>query len=336
MYVQDLLSIDMDDLGVRPFESSDFNNKTFNQSIEELFGQKKSNDFQVYSAELKINKNDIVMSEDDDDDDEYEIDPETGEKIFRETSSNPSLSLSPTNDKWIEEYLSNIESSSSNSILPLTTDQNQFLLEDPDWLDEIFHLDEISEDTRMNSTTEQTSMFNISSDDEYSTSSSNQHEFASNDQQLILIEPKSEKIDLEMPSTPGMLMRRSTQGQIDEETLQQYQIPLTVHDITESTTEEYNRHLARLSYLTPEQIHIVKDIRRRGKNKIAAQNCRKRKAVSIDTLLQEVDELKRVKHELEERKRIYQQQIVETRQQYEYLHRQTLPDRQLPPTIIVK
>lgn len=42
MYVQDLLSVDMDDLGVRPFESSDFNNKTFNQSIEELFGQKKN------------------------------------------------------------------------------------------------------------------------------------------------------------------------------------------------------------------------------------------------------------------------------------------------------
>lgn len=71
----------------------------------------------------------------------------------------------------------------------------------------------------------------------------------------------------------------------------------------------------------------------------------------------EVDELKRVKHELEERKRLYQQQVIfskrefsvflfdhrinlfqiaETRNQYEYLHRQTLPDRQLPPTISVK
>ena len=28
--------------------------------------------------------------------------------------------------------------------------------------------------------------------------------------------------------------------------------------------------------------------------------------------------------------------IAETRNQYEYLHRQVLPDRQLPPAIIVK
>jgi len=52
--------------------------------------------------------------------------------------------------------------------------------------------------------------------------------------------------------------------------------------------------------------------------------------------LEEVDELKRVKHELEERKRAYQQQIAETRRQYENLHHQVLPDRQLPPAIVVK
>lgn len=337
-YVQDLSSIDMDDLGVRSWDSPDFS-KTFDSSIEELFGQEKpSNEFQVYSAaELKLTKEDVVMSDDDDDDDEYEIDPETGEKIFRETSSNPTISLSPSNDKWIEEYLSNFESSSSNSILPLTTTENQFLLEDSDWLDDILNSNETSDSTQMTATNEHISTFTISTDDEYSTSNSNQHEFETNDEQMILIEPKSEKVEHELSPMPNMLMRRSTtQGQIDDETLEQYQIPLTVQDITQSTTEEYNRHLARLSYLTAEQIHIVKDIRRRGKNKIAAQNCRKRKAVSIDTLLTEVDELKRVKHELEERKRLYQQQIAETRNQYEYLHRQTLPDRQLPPTISVK
>ena len=39
-------------------------------------------------------------------------------------------------------------------------------------------------------------------------------------------------------------------------------------DITRSSTEEYNRHLTNLIYLTPEQIHVIKDIRRRGKNKV--------------------------------------------------------------------
>jgi hypothetical protein len=74
----------------------------------------------------------------------------------------------------------------------------------------------------------------------------------------------------------------------------------------------------------------------------------------VETLLEEVDELKRVKHELEERKTSFQQQvcsylffpfknnlfilfkIAETRHLYEYLHHQVLPDRQLPPAIIVK
>ncbi|CAF4215753.1 unnamed protein product, partial [Rotaria magnacalcarata] len=69
---------------------------------------------------------------------------------------------------------------------------------------------------------------------------------------------------------------------------------------------------------------------------IAAQNCRKRKAINVETLVEEVDDLKRLKHELEERRKSYQQQITETRDQYEYLHRQVLPDRQLPPAIIVK
>ena len=64
------------------------------------------------------------------------------------------------------------------------------------------------------------------------------------------------------------ISRASNQGQLDEEALEQYNIPLTVHDITQSSTEEYNRHLTRLSHLTTEQIHIIKDIRRRGKNKV--------------------------------------------------------------------
>ena len=70
-----------------------------------------------------------------------------------------------------------------------------------------------------------------------------------------------------------MMMRRtsvrsSNQGQQDEDTLRQFNIPLTLEDITQSSTEEYNRHLARLSHLKSEQMHIIKDIRRRGKNKV--------------------------------------------------------------------
>lgn len=70
-----------------------------------------------------------------------------------------------------------------------------------------------------------------------------------------------------------MFLRRSSArsnqlGQQDEEALRRFNIPLSLYDITQSSTEEYNRHLGRLSHLNAEQIHIIKDIRRRGKNKV--------------------------------------------------------------------
>jgi nuclear factor erythroid 2 len=77
-------------------------------------------------------------------------------------------------------------------------------------------------------------------------------------------------------------MRRSStrsnyQGQQDDDTLRRYNIPLTLYDITQSSTDEYNRHLGRLNHLSPEQIHIIKDIRRRGKNKVDISIKKKRK-----------------------------------------------------------
>ena len=72
---------------------------------------------------------------------------------------------------------------------------------------------------------------------------------------------------------PQMLVRRSSarrlyQRQQDENILRHHNIPLTLDDITQSSTEEYNRHLVCLNHLSPEQIHFIKDIRRRGKNKV--------------------------------------------------------------------
>jgi hypothetical protein len=386
------LSIDMDDLGVRPLDWINLN-KNLDYPINDLFGSEKTVDFTVYSAELQLvnseqklttNDDETLLSDDDDNNNDYDIDPETGEKIFRETTFVSNISLassspSPPNDKWIEEYLSNIESS-SNQALPTTTTtfDSPFVFEnislsslenlntqaDSDWFSNLLDLDENSDmftDSMMSNseyfdenksnqtTTTTTTTLSVSIDDEYSTSNSNdsnrQHQSypsIENNSDITIIETKLEKIehDETAPLSQMMIRRSSTrmsfQGQQDEDALRQYNIPLTLNDITQSSTEEYNRHLTRLSHLTAEQIHIIKDIRRRGKNKIAAQNCRKRKAISVESLLEEVDELKRVKHELEERKRAYQQQITETRNQYEYLHRQVLPDRQLPPAIIVK
>jgi FtsZ-binding cell division protein ZapB len=383
-------SIDMDELGVRPFNWIDTSkDMDFTESTKDYFGIEKTVDFTVYSAELQITTNgkklttneDLSIADDDDDDiNEYEIDPETGEKTFRETASVSNISLpSPPNDQWIEEYLSNIESL-SNQLLPTTattTNNSELLLEnipfsfvettdeqiDSEWLSNLINLDENSESMMFTDPIISNQIAPISSspifipnnhsslsgEEEYSTSSSSsnssrqQQSYSSleNTDDITFIETKLEKIEPDENPMSHIMVRRTSarpinQGQQDEETLQRYNIPLTLKDITQSSTDVYNRHLASLSHLSAEQTHIIKDIRRRGKNKIAAQNCRKRKAVSVESLLEEVDELKRVKHELQERRQAFQQQIAETRAEYEHLHHQVLPNRQLPPAIIVK
>ncbi len=86
IYTHDIsLSIDMDDLGVRPLDWINFN-KNLDYPINDFFRSEKTVDFTVYSAEIQsvnkeqkltTNENEILMSDDDDNND-YDIDPETG------------------------------------------------------------------------------------------------------------------------------------------------------------------------------------------------------------------------------------------------------------------
>jgi hypothetical protein len=404
MDIQDISCIDMNELGVRPLNwIDDDNDINFDAISGSYFGKEKINELKEINNGKKLTTDEEDIALCDDDDSNYEIDPETGEKTFREVVSVSSPSISSSNNKWIEEYLINIESSSSStsanqSIPPPSLTRNSDLLfenipfsndqTDSDWFSKYISVEESTTNIMFpdqflsdqfidnneknfrqttspifipsSNKTNQDSLLNllsVSIDDEHSRSSSSnssqqqrlfssfESDSATRDSELTFdgsfIETKLEKIEHDEHFIPHMFVRRSSartnyQGQQDEETLRRYNIPLTLYDITQSSTDEYNRHLARLNHLSPEQIHIIKDIRRRGKNKIAAQNCRKRKAINVETLLERVDELKRVKRELEERKKAYQQQIAETRHSYEYLHRQVLPDRQLLPAIIVK
>ena len=46
--------------------------------------------------------------------------------------------------------------------------------------------------------------------------------------------------------------------------------------------EEFNGYISgQVANLGQDQIQLMKDIRRRGKNKVAAQNCRRRKVIII-------------------------------------------------------
>ena len=61
--------------------------------------------------------------------------------------------------------------------------------------------------------------------------------------------------------------------------------------------DEFNDMLSKED-LSEEQLNICRDIRRRGKNKVAAQNCRKRKLEQIDELQKKVDDARQRQHQL--------------------------------------
>ncbi|XP_061662937.1 transcription factor NF-E2 45 kDa subunit [Syngnathoides biaculeatus] len=67
-------------------------------------------------------------------------------------------------------------------------------------------------------------------------------------------------------------------------------IPFPMEKIINLPVDDFNELLTQYA-LTDAQLALIKDIRRRGKNKVAAQNCRKRKLDSIVHLEQELGQL---------------------------------------------
>lgn len=75
-------------------------------------------------------------------------------------------------------------------------------------------------------------------------------------------------------------------------------IPFPVDEIVSMPVEAFNTMLAK-NHLTHTQVSLLRDIRRRGKNKVAAQNCRKRKLNAILNLEEDVCNLQTQKESLE-------------------------------------
>ena len=67
-------------------------------------------------------------------------------------------------------------------------------------------------------------------------------------------------------------------------------LPIQVKEIIDLPMDEFNDLLSKHE-LTEEQLTLCRDIRRRGKNKVAARNCRKRKMDTIDELQSQVDQV---------------------------------------------
>lgn len=68
-------------------------------------------------------------------------------------------------------------------------------------------------------------------------------------------------------------------------------MPIAVSDIINLPMDEFNERLSKYD-LSESQLSLIRDIRRRGKNKVAAQNCRKRKLDQIISLADQVKEMR--------------------------------------------
>lgn len=83
----------------------------------------------------------------------------------------------------------------------------------------------------------------------------------------------------------------------DEAKAKSLKIPFTVDMIINLPVDDFNEMMSK-HQLNEAQLALVRDIRRRGKNKVAAQNCRKRKMENIVGLESELDTLKDEKERL--------------------------------------
>ncbi|TNN60364.1 Nuclear factor erythroid 2-related factor 2 [Liparis tanakae] len=83
----------------------------------------------------------------------------------------------------------------------------------------------------------------------------------------------------------------------DEQRARALKIPFTVDMIINLPVDDFNEMMSK-HQLNEAQLALVRDIRRRGKNKVAAQNCRKRKMENIVGLESNLDSLKDEKDRL--------------------------------------
>lgn len=111
------------------------------------------------------------------------------------------------------------------------------------------------------------------------------------------------------------------QSSRDERRARAMKIPFSNEKIINLPVEEFNELLAK-HHLNEGQLALIRDIRRRGKNKMAAQNCRKRKLDTIINLEQGVHDLRRDKARLLKEKMEFIRSIRQMKQKVQSLYQE--------------
>ncbi|XP_074652285.1 uncharacterized protein LOC141906803 [Tubulanus polymorphus] len=109
----------------------------------------------------------------------------------------------------------------------------------------------------------------------------------------------------------------------DEKRAKQMKLPVTVEQIIYLPVEELNA-LLETHALTDQQMQLVKDIRRRGKNKVAAQNCRKRKLDEISQLDINVQKLMKNRAKIYNERETLQKEIAEIQSKISHMYDEAL------------
>ncbi|CAG09988.1 unnamed protein product, partial [Tetraodon nigroviridis] len=121
------------------------------------------------------------------------------------------------------------------------------------------------------------------------------------------------------PFTKDKKRRTDARLSRDEQRAKALKIPLSVSMIINLPVDDFKELLSK-HHLNDAQMALVQDIRRRGKNKVAAQNCRKRKMENIVGLEGELDSLKEEKERLLSEKVQRAAQLKQMKQQLSSLY----------------
>ncbi|XP_066522138.1 transcription regulator protein BACH1a isoform X2 [Hoplias malabaricus] len=115
-------------------------------------------------------------------------------------------------------------------------------------------------------------------------------------------------------------------------------LPFPVEQISSMTRRAFLQMLKE-QQLTPEQLEFVQDVRRRSKNRMAAQRCRKRKLDCIYKLQGDIKKLRTQKEKLLQERSQLKRSMEETRQSLSGLCQITCPEASAQPeqlTVLAK